>query len=187
MDAIQGFGVRPTTPPNFILFLFKLLRPIGVLLSRGAEKRTANQVMEGFGKEEGGIGPKKHQIIRHLQNTRTSKAYMINLLHTYNKAQYADGTTISGATAYYQKYGIAALRSVIMQGGNLILAGRMGQAIIEANVPKTIKGAWEGVGIMEYPNPAKLFSLEKMPGYSKALIHRRAGLERTVLIISKKV
>lgn len=188
VDAVQGFAVQPTTPPNFILFLFKLLRPIGRLLSRNAEKRTANEILEPF--EEGrGIVPRKHQIERHLQNTRTSKAYMINLLHTFKKAQYSNGngTTVSGATAYYRRYGVVALRSVLMQGGNLILSGRMGQPIVEVNAPKLTKGVWESIGIMEYPNPAKFLTLKNMPGYQKALTHRDAGLERTVLIISKKV
>jgi len=50
----------------------------------------------------------------------------------------------------------------------------------------TTIGAWEEIGIMEYPNPSKLFSLMKIPGYEKALTHRNAGLKRTVVIISKK-
>ena len=73
-----------------------------------------------------------------------------------------------------------------MQGGNFILAGSIGQAIMEVNVPITTTEAWEEIGIMEYPNPSKLFSLKNMPGYEKALRHRNAGLERTVVIISKK-
>ncbi len=184
VEALQGFAVRPTIPPNVILYIFKLLRPIGRLLSRNAKKRTADEILKSVGKE--GIAPKKHQIERHLQNTRTCKAYMINLLHTYKKAQYENGTTVSGRTAYYRRYGIVALRSVLMQGGNLILSGRMGHPIIEVNAPKLTKGIWEGIGTMEYPNPAKLFTLKNMPGYQKALTHRDAGLERTVLIISKK-
>ena len=186
VEALQAFAVRPTTPPKFILFLFKLLRPIGTLLNRGAKKLTVSEVLEMF-ESEGGIAPTKNQITRHLQNTRTSKAYMINLLQSYPKAKYEKGNdSVSGATAYYKRYGLPALRSLIMQGGDLILAGRMGEPIIEVNAPKATKGSWEGIGIMEYPNPSILFSLEKMPGYKKALIHRRAGLERTALIISKK-
>ena len=187
VEAVQGFAVRPTIPPNFILSLFKLLRPIGSLINRNAEKRTATQILDVF-EQERGITPKKYQIERHLQNTRTSNAYMINLLHTYKKAQYGNGneTTISGATAYYRRYGLVALRSVLMQGGNLILSGRMGQPIIEVNAPKLTKGVWEGIGIMEYPNPSKLLTLKYMPGYQKALRHRDAGLERTVVIVSKR-
>ena len=185
VEAVQGFAVRTTSPPNFMLSLFKLLRPIGRFLSRDVKKRTVDQILETI-EIERGINPKKHQIERHLQNTRTSKAYMINLLHTYKEAQYGLGTTVSGATAYYRRYGLVALRSVLMQGGNLILSGRMGQPIIEINAPKLTKGIWEGIGIMEYPNPSKLFTLKYMPGYQKALTHREAGLERTVLIVSKK-
>lgn len=185
VEAIQGFAVRPTLLPSFIVFLFKLLRPIGSLLSRNAKKRTANEILESL-EEEGGITPRKHQIERHLQNTRTSKAYMINFLHTFKKAQYANGANVSGATAYYRRYGMVALRSVTMQGGNLILSGRMGQPIIEVKAPKLTKGMWEGILIMEYPNPLKMFTLKNMPGYEKALRHRNAGLERTVMIISKK-
>ena len=32
VEAVQGFVVRLNKPPNFILFLFKLLRPFGLLL-----------------------------------------------------------------------------------------------------------------------------------------------------------
>ena len=62
----------------------------------------------------------------------------------------------------------------------------MGQPIIEVKAPKLTKGMWEGILIMEYPNPLKMFTLKNMPGYEKALRHRNAGLERTVMIISKK-
>lgn len=183
--ALQGFAVRPTSPPKFILFLFKLLRPIGALLKGNIEGQTVNQVIEIMG-GEGGIISTREQIARHLQNNRTSKAYMINLLQTYKTAQYPDGnSTVSGATAYYKRYGTVAARSVYMLGGQLVLAGRMGQPIIEINAPKLTTGNWEGIGIMEYPNPSNLIALEKMPGYKKSLIHRDAGLERTALIISK--
>jgi len=187
VEALQAFAVRPTTPPKLLLFLFKLLRPIGTLYNRGTKKITVNEVIETF-ESERDIVPNKNQITRHLQNTRTSKAYMINLLQSYPKAKYDHGNSIvSGATAYYKRYGLPALRSVLMQGGDLILAGRMGEPIIEVNAPKATQGSWEGIGIMEYPNPSNLFSLKKMPGYKKALTHRRAGLERTALIISKKI
>ncbi len=185
IEALQGFSVRTTSPPKFILFLFKLLRPIGAFFNRGTEKPTVNQVIEIMG-GEGGIAATREQITRHLQNTRSSKAYMINLLQTYKTAQYPDGnSTVSGATAYYKRYGFTAARSVYMLGGKLVLAGRMGQPIIEVNAPKLTKGSWEGIGIMEYPTPSNLIALENMPDYKKSLIHRDAGLERTVLIISK--
>lgn len=111
---------------------------------------------------------------------------MINLLHAYKKAQYTNGTNVSRATAYYRRYGLVALRSILKQGGNLILSGRIGQPVIEVNASQLTKGMWEGIGIMEYPTPLKLLTLKNMPGYQKALTHRNAGLERTVVIVSKK-
>ncbi len=186
LEAVQGFAVQITTPPSFILSIFKLLRPFAGFWNRREAKVTAEEILKTMD-GEGGIAPTKGQIIRHLQNNRTSKAYMINLLQSHPKAQYSnDKSMVSGATAYYRRYGLVALRSVLMMGGNLILAGRMGKPIIEINVPSLTKGAWEGIGIMEYPTPLGIFDLEKMPGYKKSLNHRRAGLERTVLIISKK-
>lgn len=186
LEGIQGFAVQATRPPKLALFLFKLLRPIGALLHRGPEEATVDEVVEIID-TEGGIHPNRQQIARHLQNKRTAKAYMINLLQTYEQAQYpGKKSRISGATAYYRKYGFVAARSVYMLGGELVLAGRMGEPIIEANAPVLTKGVWEGIGIMEYPDPSNLIALEKMPGYKKSLTHRNAGLERTVLIISKK-
>ena len=186
VEHLQVFTIRKTMPPKFILSLFKLLRPFAFFFDKSSKKLSVNNVLASF-KTEGGIAPTKKQITRHLANTRTSKAFMINLLQTYPQAKYADNDSANtGATAYYKRYGFVAMRSVIMTGGNLVLAGRMGKPILETNAPEATRGAWEGIGIMEYPNPLKIFSLEKMPGYKKALAHRRAGLERTALIISKR-
>jgi len=186
VEHLQVFAVRKTMPPKFILSVFKLLRPFAYFFNKSAGRLSVNNVLASF-KTEGGIAPSKKQVTRHLANTRTSKAFMINLLQTYPQANYADHESgVSGATAYYKRYGFVAMRSVIMTGGNLVLAGRMGKPILETNAPEATKGSWEGIGIMEYSNPLKIFSLEKMPGYKKALAHRTAGLERTALIISKQ-
>lgn len=185
IEAVQAFAVRPTSIPSFILFFFKLLRPIGSVIRFSAGQISAEEILDGF-EATGGIAPTKNQVIRHLQNTRSSKAYMINLLQLYDKAKYNNvSSNVSGATAYNRRYGLPALRGVIMQGGKLILSGRMGIPFVEFNAPKTTQGAWPGIAIMEYPKPSGLQLLEKMPGYKKALVHRRAGLERTALIISK--
>ncbi|MDW3650679.1 MAG: hypothetical protein R8P61_26625 [Bacteroidia bacterium] len=181
VEGIQAFAVKQTKVPAFILFLFKLLRPIGNFLDKGLDQEEVRKIFSG-----GGITPRKDQLEKHFSNTRQSKAYMINLLQSYKIAQYPGNSTVRGATAYYRRYGFTAMRSVIMTGGNLVLAGRMGEPILESNAPLATKGPWEGIGIMEYPQPQKIFSLEHMPGYKKAIDHRTAGLERTALIIAKK-
>ena len=47
-------------------------------------------------------------------------------------------------------------------------------------------GNWEAVGIIEYPKAVKMLDLEKMPGYSQALEHRDAGLEKTYNLYATK-
>ena len=186
IEGIQVFSVKTTNPPFLINFIFKLMRPLGSALTLFS-KQNKNPRSSDLTKKRGGVSPTEEQFNQHYQNDRTTKAYMINLLQTYPIAQYPDRkTTVSGGTAYYRRYGLVAMRSVYMIGGRLILAGRMGAPILEYNVPKLTQGAWEGIGVMEYPNPSKIFELEKMPGYKKAYEHRDAGLEKTVLIISKK-
>ena len=186
IDAIQGFAVKETKPPGIALFVLKLLRPLGALVKYFSKETSIDEVIE-MTENLGGIHPSKDQLTRHFQNKRTSSAIMINLLQTYKIARYPkQNNSVSGAIAYYRKYGLVAVRSVYMLGGKLVLSGRMGKPIIENNAPTLTSGSWEGLGIMEYPNPSQLIALEKMPGYQKAYLHRNAGLEKTVLIISKK-
>ncbi len=160
VEALQALAIEPTKVPGVILFLFILLRPFSILINRYAEKVTLNQVIERMN-GEGGIHPNINQTTRHFQNNRTSKAYMINLLQYYSKAQYGDrSSSISGATAY-RRYGFVGLRSIMMLGGNLILTGSIGQPILEVKAPITTIGDWEEISIMECPNPAQLFTLKK--------------------------
>ena len=137
---------------------------------------------------ESGIVPRKDQIHRHLANQRSSKAFMINLIQPYQKAQYdglGEGSDISGGSAYFKKYGITAMRSVLMLGGNIEFSAKLGAPLLEGNAPKATQGSWAGLAVVQYPNPSKLLSLEYMPGYKSVLKHRKAGLERTALIVAK--
>lgn len=189
-DAVinhQLYLAKLAMPPKTIMSIFKLLRPFGMLFDSN-KPASVPAILESFG-SEGGINPNIPQIEKHLANTRKTKAYMINLLQFKPKAIYHDlniKLDISGAKAYTKKYGITAIRSVIMTGGGLVFSARIGEPIIESKAPKSTMGAWNSVAVMEYSNPSKLFSLKRMPGYVKALKHRTAGLLRTSLIISKK-
>jgi uncharacterized protein (DUF1330 family) len=180
---LQLFRANLTMPPRFIISVFKLLRPIGWFY-RHSKLNSVESIMAFFEKESK-IAPRKDQIKRHLANQRESKAFMINLLQTFEKAQYEnENSNISGNTAYFKKYGVTAIRSVIMMGGDLAFSARIGEPLIEGNAPASTKGSWENVTVMQYPNPSKLFELEQMPGYKSAIKHRNAGLERTALIIA---
>tara|TARA_B100001250_G_scaffold89270_1_gene74020 strand:+ start:134 stop:958 length:825 start_codon:yes stop_codon:yes gene_type:complete len=182
IKAFQIFNLKPNNPPKIILFIIKLLRPFGILIDLMV-KNSIDSL-----KPNGKILPTKKQYLKLFNDNRKNKAYMINLLQSYKIAKYeSSNNIISGKEAYYKKYGIVAIRSVILTGGNFTFAGKIiGNTLIEYNAPNDTKGIWESIGIMEYSKPNKLFSLEKMPGYKRALNHRNAGLKRTVNIFSVK-
>ena len=184
---LQLFNADINMPPKVVTLAFKMLRPIGWFYNKSNQKITVDDVTNTF-QGEGGIVPRKDQIHRHLANQRESKAFMINLLQPYKKAQYeenSESSNISGGTAYFKKYGVTAMRSVLMLGGNLAFSARLGVPLLEGNSPKSTQGSWAGLAVMQYPNPSKLLSLEHMPGYKSVLKHRKAGLERTALIVAK--
>lgn len=186
VENVQLYFAKAMMPPKFILGLFKLLRPLGILLDT-RKKPTTEQVLAAFD-FEGGINPRRDQIERHLTNNRKSMACMINLLQYRPKAIYTDPSVkldITGHKAYTKKYGIAAIRSVMMTGGHLVFAARLGAPIIENDAPKSTIGFWDDVAVMGYSDPSRLFSLKRMPGYGNALKHRDAGLLRTANIISE--
>ena len=184
---LQLFSADVSMPSKIVTLAFKMLRPIGWFYSKSNPKGTVDDIANTF-QDEGGIVPRKDQIQRHLANQRASKAFMINLLQPYKKAQYGESeenSTISGGTAYFKKYSVTAMRSVLMMGGNLEFSAKLGAPLLEGNSPKATQGSWAGVAVMQYPNPSKLLALEHMPGYKSVLKHRRAGLERTALIVAK--
>ena len=183
---LQLFNADVSMPSKIVTLAFKMLRPIGWFYNRSNKGMSVDDVSNAF-KDKGGIVPRKEQIHKHLANQRESKAFMINLLQPYKKAQYENSanTDISGGTAYFKKYGVTAMRSVLMMGGNLEFSAKLGAPLLEGNSPKATQGSWAGLAVMQYPNPSKLLSLEKMPGYKSVLKHRKAGLERTALIVAK--
>jgi hypothetical protein len=186
VENVQLYFAKAKMPPKLIWVLFKLLRPLGILLDTN-KKSTTEKVLTAFD-SEGGINPRRDQIERHLTNNRKTKAFMINLLQYKPKAIYDDPSVqrdISGRTAYTNIYGIVALRSVIMTGGDFTFGAQLGAPILENDAPKSTMGFWDDVIVMSYSDPSRLFSLKRMPGYGSALKHRTAGLLRTALMISK--
>ena len=184
---LQLFNANVSMPSKVVTLAFKMLRPVGWFYNKSTQKMTADDVAHTF-EGQSSIVPSTNQIHKHLANQRASKAFMINLLQPYEKAQYQDSDkqlNISGGTAYFKKYGITAIRSVLMLGGNLEFSAKLGAPLLEGNAPKSTQGSWAGLAVMQYPNPSKLLSLEHMPGYKSVLKHRKAGLERTALIVAK--
>jgi hypothetical protein len=168
-----------------LINFLKLFRPIGYFLELINNSRKELQNLEN---NNSNLLPTKKQAERILKEKSNKKAFMINLLQSRKTAKYKDRSiSIPGREAYYEKYGKTATKCVLLLGGDVTYSGRvLGDTLIEYNVPLDTMGNWEAIGIIEYPKAVKMLDLEKMPGYSKALEHRDAGLERTYNLYATK-
>ena len=179
---LQMHVYRPRRPPAVVLRLLRLLRPIGRLFE-GGEDGLAEFTM---GLEEGGIHPRRDQIARIAASTRDTPAYMINLLHYRERAEYrlpVRRPNVSGRRAY-ERYGLVALRSVYMLGGEVVHIGQLGAPLVEG-AHTAAAGRWDDLAIVRYPSVSRLLKLTRMPGYPHSMRHREAGLDRTALIVSE--
>ena len=185
VEAVQVFNLAPKNPPRLLINFLKLFRPIGYFLELINSSRKELQNLEN---SNSNILPTKKQAERIINEKSNKKAFMINLLQSRKTAKYKDSSiSISGREAYYEKYGRTATKCVLLLGGDVTYSGRvLGDTLIEHNVPLDTMGNWEAVGIIEYPKAVKMLDLEKMPGYSKALEHRDAGLEKTYNLYATK-
>ena len=185
VEAIQVFNLAPKNPPRLLINFLKLFSPIGYFLELINNSRKELQHLEN---RNSNLLPTKKQAERILKEKSNKKAFMINLLQSRKTAKYKDRSiSISGREAYYEKYGKTATKCVLLLGGDVTYSGRvLGDTLIEYNVPLDTTGNWEAIGIIEYPKAVKMLDLEKMPGYSKALLHREAGLEKTYNLYATK-
>ncbi len=195
LEDVQAHVLRAPMPPFFLPGVAAVLRSVGVLLE--PRPATLEAVLERGNIDEmvadtmgayGGINPTRAEIERHLDNERDTPAYMINFLKVRDRATYDEPVAkpdVSGDVAYNRRYGLVAIRSVMMLGGRLTYAGRTGPVVVEPAVETSAGGDWDSVAVLEYPTPRSLFVLEYMPGYRAAVKHRRAGLERTSLYIAE--
>jgi ATP-dependent Zn protease len=185
IEAVQVFNLFPKNPPRLLINFLKLFRPIGFFLELINSSRKELQNLEN---SNSNLLPTKKQAERIINEKSNEKAFMINLLQSRKTAKYKDSSiSISGREAYYEKYGEIEAKCVILLGGDITYSGRiLGDTLIEYNVPLDTKGNWEAIGIIEYPKAIKMLDLEKMPGYSKALVHREAGLEKTYNLYATK-
>jgi len=185
VEAIQVFNIFPKNLPRLFVNFLKLFRPIGFFFEM---IKSTKKELQNLKNSDSNILPTKIQAERLLNEKSTKKAYMINLLELKEMAQYKDKSiSITGREAYVEKYGKQAFKSVILLGGDFAFNGRIiGDSLIEHNAPLDTQGKWQAIGIAEYTKPSKMLELEKIPGYSKGLIHRDAGLKRNYNLYATK-
>jgi uncharacterized protein (DUF1330 family) len=131
----------------------------------------------------GGLSPTLEQLRSLLEADRDGPLQFVNLLAYHESARYPAGHELagrggSGAEAY-ARYGAVALRHVTQRGGRLALMNAVEQTIIGP------EEGWHQVAIMQYPNTAAFIDMLRDPDYGAALVHRDAGLAKTVVLVTR--
>jgi uncharacterized protein (DUF1330 family) len=109
---------------------------------------------------------------------------MVNYLAFFERAGYGESSPSISGSAAYKRYGQVAARAVYLLGGRVVFLGAVEACLGEATAAST-SGPWHEVAIVDYPSRFAFSRLTAMPGYTAALAHRRAGLQRTVLALTE--
>jgi uncharacterized protein (DUF1330 family) len=110
-----------------------------------------------------------------------AKIAMLNLLKFRDKASYKDGRSddISGREAYL-RYANAMTKIVEREGGRILFTGRIAGLVIGA-----VEKMWDVAAIMEYPSRAAFQRIVTLPEVQEICVHREAGLEGQLLIMTE--
>lgn len=170
--------LRPLKPPALALGVLRVFVALGVL-SRPEGVITADAHTLGHRAE---VMPGARAIAALLARPASYAPAMVNFLRYYEAARYEGAQSGTGRAAY-MRYGPVAMRTVYRTGGRLLFYGRV-QQVLRAAAGGPCIGAWDDIAAMQYARPEGILSMEHAPDYRAALIHRDAGLDRTVVIAS---
>lgn len=163
--------VRLFAPPRMALGLMRVLVATGVLSRPSTENVATDAQTIGFNPA---LMPSASAIAALLARPATYAPAMVNFLrYTRDGAGRGD----------YRKYGLVAMRTVFRTGGALLFYGAVTEIVRHAKAWPA-GSLWHDVAAMRYPSPPAILSMEHVPAYRAALVHRDAGLERTVVIAS---
>lgn len=131
----------------------------------------------------GGLNPGAESMRELIRADRAGPLQFLNLLAYHDRARYPAGHAmaerpLSGSEAY-ALYGAVALRHVTQRGGRLALFNDVEQTIIGAG------DGWHQIAIMEYPSTDAFVDMVRDPDYVAGLVHRDAGLARTLVLVSR--
>jgi uncharacterized protein (DUF1330 family) len=134
-------------------------------------------------KVENAVYPTADGIQGLARDTSSAKIAMLNLLKFREKAVYKDGRAddISGREAY-QRYSTAMTKIVEREGGRILFAGRVAGVVIGE-----IEGVWDVAAIVEYPSRAAFQRIVTLPEVNEISVHREAGLEGQLLIMTESL
>jgi uncharacterized protein (DUF1330 family) len=134
-------------------------------------------------KVENAVYPTAEGIRALGQDKSPTKIAMLNLLKFRDKAAYKDGRAdnISGREAY-MRYGNAMTKIVEREGGRILFTGKIAGLVIGE-----VEGLWDVAAIMEYPSRAAFQRIVTLPEVAEIGVHREAGLEGQLLIMTEGV
>ena len=132
-------------------------------------------------KVENAVYPTADGIQALSRDPSPSKIAMLNLLKFREKAMYKDGRSddISGREAYL-RYANAMTKIVEREGGRILFTGRIAALVIGA-----VGKVWDVAAIMEYPSRAAFQRIVTLPEVQEIGVHREAGLEGQLLIMTE--
>ena len=132
-------------------------------------------------KVENAVYPTAAGIQALARDTSSTKIAMLNLLKFREKASYKDGRSddISGREAYL-RYANAMTKIVEREGGRILFTGRIVGLVIGE-----VEGLWDVAAIMEYPSRAAFQRIVTLPEVQEISVHREAGLEGQLLIMTE--
>ena len=134
-------------------------------------------------KVENAVYPTADGIQALTQDASPKKIAMLNLLKFREKAVYKDGRAddISGREAYL-RYADAMTKIVEREGGRILFTGRIAGVVIGE-----VEGVWDVAAIMEYPSRAAFQRIVTLPEVAEIGVHREAGLEGQLLIMTESL
>ena len=132
-------------------------------------------------KVENAVYPTADGIQAFSRDASPTKIAMLNLLKFRDKASYKDGRSddISGREAYL-RYANAMTKIVEREGGRILFTGRIVGLVIGA-----VEKMWDVAAIMEYPSRAAFQRIVTLPEVQEIGVHREAGLEGQLLIMTE--
>ena len=132
-------------------------------------------------KVENAVYPTADGIQALARDASPTKIAMLNLLKFRDKASYKDGRSddISGLEAYL-RYANAMTKIVEREGGRILFTGRIAGLVIGA-----VENVWDVAAIMEYPSRAAFQRIVTLPEVQEISVHREAGLEGQLLIMTE--
>src|SRR5271170_2965050 len=134
-------------------------------------------------KVENAVYPSPEGISALGRDASSKPIAMLNLLKFRDKAIYKDGRAdnITGREAY-MRYATEMTKIVKREGGKILFTGGIAGLVIGE-----VEGMWDVAAIMEYPSRAAFQKIVTLPEVAEIGVHREAGLEGQLLIMTESV